>query len=422
MSAFWIVATLLPGIALLFVVVPLLRSAAGPEERREADLDRTLRRDRLSELEADLASGTLDAEGFEEARLELEHRLLAEAEHPPATPGARTSRGRTALALGLALPLIATLLYANLGRPDAVLLPIAQREGAPHPTGPKDLRAMVQTLADRLQANPDDSVGWIMLGRSYTVLGEPGRAAAAYAHAETLVGDAPDLLSAHADSLAMSQGGRFDAAARQLVDRALRVDPTHQRSLWLAGTIAFEDEDYSKALGFWQQLAALAPAGSTLAIAMAANIGEAQRLLGERPAQPASTSPPTPQPQAGEQAAPASARVATIEGNVRITPALADRVDPQATLFIFARALEGPRMPLAIVRRRASELPLSFHLDSTQAMMPQASLARFDRVRVGARISRSGNALPQTGDLEGSSEPIAVGTLDIEIVIDRVVP
>ncbi|MFQ5700081.1 MAG: c-type cytochrome biogenesis protein CcmI [Myxococcota bacterium] len=427
MSTFWIVATLLPGIAVLFVLIPLLRSGASPPGEREAGLDRTLRRDRLRELEADVASGTLDPEALEEARIELERRLLQEAEHAPPPQVARASRGRTALALGVAVPLFATLLYASLGRPDAVLPAVERPGGAAHPLDPKDLRAMVQTLADRLQASPDDGTGWIMLGRSYTVLGEHSKAAAAYARAETIVGEEPDVLSAHADSLAMSQGGRFDATARSLVDRALRADPSHPRSLWLAGTIAFEDGDYRKALGLWQRLAALAPAGSTLATAMAANIDEARRLLGESSsagarAAASAPAPRTPGAQASEKPAPSAAQPAMIEGRVRIDSALAERLDPQATVFIFARALEGPRMPLAILRRKASELPLSFHLDSTQAMMPQASLARFERVRVGARISRSGNAMPQSGDLEGASGPVAVGSRDVEIVIDRVVP
>jgi len=381
---------------------------------RDADtaerLNLSIRKDQLAELERDLKAGVLSPGQFEQGRLELERRLLEEADRrsvpPVATQGSRT----LALVAALLVPVVALSLYYNLGRIDALApLPAAMPDEAAHEIGAEQLAAMVQRLADRLKDDPQDAEGWMMLGRSYAVLNRYEDAVRAYARAHDLIGDHPDVLTSYADALAMAAGGEFTPEAARLIDRALEVDPGHQKALWLAGTIAFEAGDYPKALDDWRRLAALLPPDSEIARTMTANIAEVQSLMGEGGAVEVAQAPPV-------------AAAARVDGQIEVAPALAAQVDPGATLFIFARAPQGPRMPLAILRLKASDLPTAFTLDGSMGMMPGMTLADFDQVVVGARISTSGNAMAQSGDLQGLTGPVAVGTRGVTVVIDERVP
>jgi len=408
MTGFVLIAAALLLIALAWLMPTLLRRHETSEGARPGASNLAIIRDQLAELERDLANGTLGKPQYQQAREDLERRALEEAREAP--PGARqsTSARVTALTLSLVIPLGAALLYYVLGSPQAVS-PGATLANE-HQVTPQQVEAMVARLAERLESTPDDGKGWALLGRSYAVMQRYEDAARAYARAAALIKDDADLLADYADVLAMSQGQRIEGKPLELVGRALKLDPTQWKALAMAGSAAFERKDYAQAIAYWEKIISRAESESELARSIASNIEEARQLAGIK------TLPTT------EAKKPAPAAVASVQGTVSLSRAHAAKAAPSDTVLIFARALEGPRMPLAILRREVKDLPLTFSLDDTQAMSPAMKLSNFTQVVIGARVSKSGNATPQSGDLQGMSEPVKVGAKNVAIVIDSVIP
>jgi cytochrome c-type biogenesis protein CcmH len=266
---------------------------------------------------------------------------------------------------------------------------------------------MVSALAERLKAQPDDAEGWLMLGRSYTVLGRYRDAATALRRAQSLLPGNPEVLTDLADVVGMAQGKRLSGEPARLVQQALDINPRHVKALALAGSVSFEARDYGAARQYWQRLLAEVPADSPVALSFRGSINEASALESGR----ASTT--------AVAAAPAAT---TVRGRVEVSAELASRLAPGDTLFVFARAEQGPRMPLAILRRNLPALPFEFALDDSMAMSPDLKLSGFARVIVSARVSRSGNATPQGGDLVGQSVAVAPGAEGLRLVIDHVQP
>jgi cytochrome c-type biogenesis protein CcmH len=262
-------------------------------------------------------------------------------------------------------------------------------------------------LADRLEKAPDDAEGWRVLGRSYSVIGHYPEAARAYERAAALIPGDAELLADYADALAMAQGRSMAGKPLELVTRALRIDPDQWKALALAGTAALERKDYAEAIAHWERLRKVLPPGSGMEQSVEASIAEARALAGAGPA-----------PKSKAQAA-ASARVA---GRVSLAQGVAARAAPTDTVFIFARAASGPPMPLAVLRKQVRDLPLEFTLDDTMAMAPNLKLSSFPEVIVGARVSRSGSATAQSGDLRGQSKPVKIGATGIAVVIDTAIP
>lgn len=387
--------------ALAFIVPPLMRRAARPRETRDT-VNAAIYRDQLRELESDLRAGTLAPDQHEKARLEIEARLIADlakgdtpAESPP-----RGARG-AALALAFAIPICALAVYLTVGNPRAVLPPAA--DGAnPHGMSVAQFEALVARLAARLKNNPEDAEGWMMLGRSYAVMGRFADSSAAYAAAVARVPRDAQLLADYADSLAMAQGRSLRGEPEKILERALAVDPNNVKALVLAGTAAFDRNDRAAAIRHWERALAGLPSESDMARRVQASIEEAR---GSR--QVAQVAKPAP-----------AARGARVSGTVRLDPKLAGKVAPDDTVFIFARAAEGPRMPLAVLRKRGRDLPVRFTLDDSMAMAPQMRLSAFPRIVIGARVSKSANASAQPGDLQGSSAPVGVGAERVDVTID----
>ena len=414
MSAFPFIAALLVAVALAFVLPPLLRrrGALSPQARDEANA--ALYRNELAELERDLAAGTISEAACLEARLELERRLLEDvaassSDHDamPA-PAPAPSRG-LAVTVGVLVPVIALSGYLAIGNP-AALDPVARTApDSSHAATAEQINAMVAKLAARLEAKPDDAEGWGMLARSYTALGQFDKAIPAYARVVKLAPDNAGLLADYADALAMTRGRTLSGEPMALVKRALALDPKHIKALALAGSAEFEVRNFAGAVAYWERILPLAQADAEFTRSVAASIDEA-RQLGKLPAAAAAAAPAV-------AAAPGKA----ISGTVRIAPALAKQVSPGDTLFIFARPADGSRMPLAILRATAGELPYRFTLDDTHAMSPSARLSGQSSVVIAARISKSGGATPQPGDLQGASQPLAPGASGLEIVIDSAV-
>jgi cytochrome c-type biogenesis protein CcmH len=403
-TAFVVLGVALIAGALLFVVPPLLRRGLRTGATRDS-VNVAVYRDQLRELEADLRAGTLAPDQHEKARSEIETRLLADVgggEAPAQSP--RHTRA-AALALGLAVPICALAVYLAVGNPRA-LLPQGPEDGNQHGLSAQQFDALVSRLAARLKDNPEDAEGWMMLGRSYAVLGRFGEASEAYAKAVARSPRDAQLLADYADALAMAQGRTLQGEPEKILQRALVIDPNNVKALLLAGTAAFNRNDHRAAIRRWERVLGLLPAESDMIQRVQASIAEARSLAG------------SPGGKA-KVAKPAQAQVGSrVSGVVTLAPQLAEKVAPGDTVFIFARAAEGPRMPLAILRKRGSDLPAEFTLDDSMAMAPQMKLSAFPRVVIGARVSKSANANPQPGDLQGLSGPVSIGAAGINILID----
>lgn len=422
MTVFWIVATLFLLGALLLTVPPLLRGAPAAEVgSRGANL--AAHRDQLREAERDLADDLITPERFDQTRAEIERRVLEDTGVPTVGPLVMHPARRSAIALALLIPICSVLTYLALGHPDAaapqappsaaVATAAGASAGARHNVTPEQIEKMVTALAERLKADPNNAEGWLMLGRSYMALGRYRDAAIAMRRASELMPDNPSLLADLADVVGMTQGKRLAGEPARLVQRALDLDPRHVKTLALAGSVAFEAKDYAAARGYWERLVAVLPTDSPMLRSVRGSIVEATSLDGG--ARPLAVAAPA------TTGSPAAAATVTLTGSVELSPALAARIAAGDTLFVFARAAEGPRMPLAIVRRAAS-VPFSFKLDDSMAMSPQMKLSAFSQVVVGARISKSGNAMPQPGDLIGQSAAVAPGATNVRVLIDQVQP
>jgi cytochrome c-type biogenesis protein CcmH len=403
MIMFWIAATGLLCLAVGLVLLPLLRQRPPSESSNQGHSNLKILQDHFRQLNEELASGQLTHEQHQQAVGELERRVLEEEKSIDAAPqGAARKAPRTALVLGLLIPLLTLGMYDRLGHPDA-LNPQPQ---AAQPSGEIDItqvNAMVEKLAQRMAQEPNNVEGWTRLSRAYAMLQQFEQAQKAYVHTIAISPPDAQLLADLADVQAILQGQSTLGEPEKLAHRALKIDPRNVKAMALAGSAAFERQDYAQAAALWAEALPLAPANGELAKAIESNLAIARAQAG--------TSPQT--------VAPTQAQ---ITGVVRLSPALAGRVSPGDTLFIFARAAEGPRMPLAIVRSTAQNLPLSFTLDDSSAMSPQTRLSQFKTVIVGARISKSGEALPQSGDLIGQSMPVSHLSQGLEIVIDASQP
>ena len=400
MILFAALGVLLVAGALLFVVAPLARRARRSSESRDA-VNAAVYRDQLREIEADLKAGTLAPDQHEKARAEIEARLAADLRGEGAAAAPSGSARGVALALGVAVPACALAVYLTVGNPRA-LAPQADAGAAPHGVSAQQFEAMVGRLAARLKDNPGDAEGWMMLGRSYAVLGRFVESSRAYAQAVALVPDDAALLADYADALAMAQGRTLQGEPDRIIKRALAADPNNVKALVLAGTAAFDRNDKAGAARYWERALAVLPSDSEMAERVRASIAEARG--GSQVAQA-----PKPAKAAGG---------AKVSGTVRIDPRLAARVAPDDTVFIFARAAEGPRMPLAILRRQGRDLPVAFTLDDSMAMAPQMRLSAFPKVVIGARVSKTANANANPGDLQGASEAVQVGATGVAVTID----
>jgi cytochrome c-type biogenesis protein CcmH len=426
MTVFWSLAAVMVLIALLFILPALFRTGKPGAAGIDRDtLNIEVIRSQIAELEADLQTGRLSQDQYAAARRDLEQELLNDLEDNGSGSGKTRSGQWAAIILIVGIPLLAAGLYNQLGSRQIIPL-LAQMQANPPPRatagtgGQLSVEEMVNKLADRMRNQPDDMKGWVMLARSYVVLKRYDAAVDAYRNILRLGGNSPELLADYADALAMSAGGRFTPETGELLTRALAAEPDNVKALWLAGHWKNQSGDYTAAIEYWQHAASLLPADGEDAVVIGQQIARAREQLGLPPqadTQPAATAAQAP---AGK---PAAAAAAAIQVSVSLDPQLAARVKPDDTVFVFARATQGPRMPLAIVRKQARDLPLSVSLDDSLAMSPAMVLSKFSQVSVGARISRSGNAMPQSGDLQGIKSPVAVGKdLSIEIQIDSQVP
>jgi cytochrome c-type biogenesis protein CcmH len=414
MTSFWLICAAIMIVAILFVAIPLWRgiSKNNSVERDAANLE--ILRDQISEMDNDLKNGLLTPELHEQGKRELQARLLEEVGD---AKGIETSNKPhplkiTAIVLAVLLPLASVGLYLKIGNPNA-LLPQAGISGG----GIVRDEASLKALEEKSSQNPNDTEVLFVLARSYVELGRYGDGARKYDSLTKLVPNEAMLWADYADALAMTHS-TLRGAPTQLLDRALEIDPNLAKALALSGTAAMERGDFSAAIMHWEKLMQQIPAGSEDAKMINEGLQQARQMLAQSkggkvaPVLEQINEPATNAQAAGKE---------RITGTVTLSDALKSKADPDDTVFVLARAAEGPKMPLAILRKQVKDLPVKFTLDDSMAMSPAMKMSNFDQIVVVVRISKSGNAMPQPGDLLGMSKPLALGSSGIKISIDQLV-
>jgi cytochrome c-type biogenesis protein CcmH len=356
-------------------------------------------------VESDFAAGAITEEERDNALAELTRRFgeeLAHASDPTPHVSERT-RWLAAMGLVACVPVIAGVLYFSLGNPAAMNAAPVAAQG--DPAADAQVIAMVDQLAAKLRANPEDGEGWALLGRSYRVLGRYDAAVMAYNEASKRLAPNAQLYVDWAEAIAQAQGRSLVGQPTELLERAMKLEPDNLKGLALLGAAAMERNDRPAAIATWTRLRSLLPPDSPQARQIDAALAQA----GASPAGPAA------------EAAPASGGK-TVTGRVEVDAKLAKSVGPADTVFIFARDPEGSRMPLAAIKLKGSDLPRAFTLTDDMAMSPAATISKAGKVVVEARVSKSGEVKPQAGDLAGASAPVTPGATDVRVTIDRVVP
>ncbi len=399
---FWFIIFLLTLAALAFVIPPLLSLQNYTEESRQTSTNVAIYKERLQELEQE----QLSTEDFQQRKQELEKSLAQELDSHSINYHSQ-ARWASVIIVVIMIPAIAWGLYGKLGRYD-LLQPVQQVEQAKsHGQMPADFEKMVDNLAKRLAQQPDDIQGWYMLARSYVMLQRYPEAIEIYTKLVTLTeGKDPNVLVDYAETAAMANDNKLVGLPTMLLNNALEIDPNHTSALWLAGFAAREQNKLLQAIDYWERLLPLLPQAETQAIeTLTQHINQVKQALGQEPISPAN---------------PIN-DITNIKVNVRLEPSLQNKIETSDTLFVYARMTEGSPMPLAIVRLSATELPTQVNLNDEQAMMPNMKLSNFDTVTIMARISKSGGAVAQTGDLIGVVTPVSLGQT-VELTIDQVVP
>ena len=379
-------------------------------------------RDQKRELDAEVAAGRISIEERETRIVELTRRVHEEGlamssatEAPHARSGSsitaisttganrRTPRRRAWLAAAIALivPAVAIPIYLVIGNPmalDPAMRTAAAPGGGHGDMSEEQVRTLLAQLRERLDSNPDDAKGWTMLGRGLRVVNDFAGSAQAFAKASALVPNDASLLADWADSLGMTQDRSLEGKPRELIMRALQVDPRFPKALALAASVEYAAGKFGEAKRYWTRLLAVLPPDAPSATEVREILAQLDRKTGA-----------------------ATAAVAAINGTVKIAPSLASKIAPGDVLFIFARAVDGPRMPLAIIRTTAGELPKTFRLDDTMGMAGGPSLSSIAQVKIEARVSKKGDAIPKPGDLRGESAVVSPGMSNVDVMIDRVV-
>ena len=408
-EAFWLLVTVMSGLALWIIVPPLLKQ----EKAEDSELDGeniAIAKQRLAELKAQLQVEAISESQYQEQYSELEMVLNDDLGLSTQNNKGKANGRWIIVPVAAGIPILAASLYMSLGNFAAIEI----SETIPSPSSQSqkipDVNAMVTGLAERLKQQPDDAEGWVMLGRSYKYLKQFQKASDAFAQAHRLLGDQTDLLLQYADAQAMANGGRLAGKPTELIFKAVKQSPDHQTGLWLAGMAKAESGAYSEALQYWQRLKKILPADSE-------SYQELMGLIANVQAQS-----PGSEVTKSEEITSAEVAIKNVEVQVKVglSQDIKGKTKPEHTVFIYAQAMNGPKMPLAIVREQVKNLPITVVLSDQQAMSPMMKLSSFDKVKLIARISKTGSAMPQKTDLIGEIGPVS--TTDnklVEIEISR---
>ncbi len=397
--SFWIVSIALLALALVILLLPLVRSNRVQQGNQRQRQNIQIAREQKQQLEAQLADGEIDQASYDSALLDLQTSLALELENNE--DDSEKLRGKwMAVVVLLAIPLSSVALYLVFGEyrvienPELVrAAPAQQTAAAPQMT----LDEMVVAIQDRLRANPEDAEGWFMLGRTFMGKQQYGEAVTAFQRSNDLLADEPGILFALADALAMQNNGNLLGEPETLVKRGLELAPSFPNGLWLAGMAAEQRQDHKAAHRYWTQLLPLIADNPDSTREIKGLIA----MLEERDPELASTASTKP----------------TLNVVVDIDAELKSRASPGAAVFIYAKAMEGPPMPLAVRKLQLSDLPATLTLSDDDAMMPTMKLSTFDQVIVGARVSSSGNPVAQAGDFYTELEAVDSSNPPAQIVL-----
>ena len=424
--AFWSIVSVMMVCTLGLLLRPLLKRPSAASVEQEKTL--SVYRQQFSELEQDHAAGLLTDEQYQTARSELERRVLEETETAnisvPST-GAIMNLRIVALTLGMIVPAASGVLYWTLGNPAAMTHPAvssaAFQGGAGEEAQMADsLNELIEQLRKKLEQNPTDPIGWGLLARSYMAMERYADAVPIFEKATKLDPDNASLLADYADALGVHQGRKLDGRPEKLIQQALKLDPHNVKALMLSGTIAYNRKDFARAAKEWEEAHLYIPADDQESSdQLKASIAEAKRRLGGGPSMNMLVAnPPMEEAKPAKPAKQVGASRA-ITGKVVLGPNFSGKGTLPDTLFVFAKDVAGPPMPVSIVRASRKDLPFTFRLDDSTSPMPSRKLSDIDTVVIVARLSKSGRAMAESGDLEGMSQPVKPGTEDITIVIDR---
>ncbi|MDU9410158.1 c-type cytochrome biogenesis protein CcmI [Pseudomonas sp. zfem001] len=394
MIDFWLPAGLLLLTALAFLLIPVLRIRKLQAEEDRTALNVTLYQERLQELETQRQAGVLDDAQMETGRAEAARELLDDTEGVQRRSS--VLGGKIPLVSALLVPVLGVALYLHWGAVDEV---VQTRQMAA--AQPQSIEEMTARLEQTVQQQPDSAEAWYFLGRTYMAQERAGDAAKAFERAVEIAGRAPELLGQWAQALYFAEGKQWSEQMQALTDEALKADPQEVTSLGLLGIAAYENQRYADAVRYWERLVAVLPEQDPSRAAIAGGIERARQQMGE-----------------GEQpsvAAAPSAKVHALEVSVSLSPEVQQNVQPDDAVFVFARALSGPPMPLAVKRLKVSDLPVQISLSDVDAMMPELKISRFDQVQLVARVSRAGNATQ--GEWTGQTGPVANTARDVQALL-----
>jgi len=390
---FLLIASVLILIAFLFILPPLWRKQA----IQDTDLDQRnilIAQHRLAELKENRRLGGLSQAQYEEQLVDLEQALSDDLDIKSHVSSTQSQGKWIVYVLALGVPLLAGALYLTLANYQAISHS-AEMAVDPDTLKLAEINKMVDGLAEKMKNNPDDAQGWLMLGRSYKFQEQYPKAVDAFANAYRLLGDQAEVMLLYADALAYASDKNLAGKPTELVFKALALEPDNMNALWLGGMAKAQQGDPVTAIKLWKKLAALLPPGSDSQQEIQGLLAKIESEAPQAAAQPEATQP-------------ANVSSVAIDVQVSLAPELQKSASPGDTVFIYAQALSGPKMPLAIVRKQVSDLPLTVSLNDSMAMMPNMKLSNFANVKLLARISKSGNAVSQPGDLIGVIDQVAL--------------
>lgn len=393
-TSFLIPAFLLLVLVLVLVLRPFIFPAKSAAISRR-HMNAAIYKEELEKLDADHQSGVINSADYEIAHAEMRQRLFQDTivEDDREVAG---STKKTAIGLCIFIVVLSSGLYFSLG--DVVR--VAQRNSET-PVTQEGVEKMVAEFAAKMEKDPGNLKGWAMLARSYRILGRNEDAAKAYARAGDFINSDPQLLADYADVLATNADGNFSGKPLQLINQALKLDPENLMALWLSGTAAYNSGNYKAAVQTWEKLAKQIPADTDEARAIQGSIAEARSK--------------------GGLSSQASASVASksIGGKIELAPDLKSKMKQGDIVMVIARK-PGERMPVAVLKVPASDFPMSFTLNDSSAMNPSAPLSQLSEASIEVRISKTGMAKPEVGDLISSVQTVKVGTSNVRLLIDQV--
>ena len=419
---FWIIVALMLGLGIAVLAFVLLRKRPDiTGNRREQNL--LLAKEKLAELDQERAAGNLDDETYDQAKEELETGLLEDTDVEEAVARVQPGSARVAaVVVALLVPVLSVGIYMKLGSPQYVVM--SGSPGAPSPhamngNGKTPTMAELLTgLEERVQQAPEDPEGWFMLGRVYQSMQRYPDAVKAYEELRKLTDDHPQALIALADALAMTQGGKLSGRPYNLVRQALDKEPEDPTGLWLAGQGAMEAGDYQNAIYYWRQAEAGLADKPDYVQELRSLIHQAKQLAND-----AGVELEDPGSSVAEKDAQPAAGGAGIELSVRLDPSLQDKTSPDDRLFIFAKQIQGPPMPVAAVRLTAGDLPATLVLDDSSMLQQGTKLADYQQLKIAARISKGAEPMAASGDLQSREVVVTVAEgKPVELVIDQVTP